>query len=232
MSDPQGLAPTASPASSAALETPVQEVPAAEAVPAVVTRLLICPFCASEFADTHPRRCPTCGHSCECGPEIHAKLIWARVFTWLGIVLFPLALWTPLLTLQNLGGTTEVSFVTGVKKLLENQDYVLAILIALFSGVLPLLKSMAMLILTSSSFLSVKHSRLVYAFVELTSRFSMADVFLSGASIMLFKGSPLFRFAAQPGIIIFTCMVVCNLLAAMLYDTRVLGTRVQSPKES
>ena len=130
----------------------------------------------------------------------------------------------PLLSMQNMGGRTEVSFFTGLQKLMENKDYILVIVIALFSGVLPVLKSLAMVVLTSSSFLSGKHSRLVYRFVELTSRFSMADVYISAASIMLFKASPMFRFTAQPGIVIFTSMVICNLLAAMCFDTRVLGT--------
>lgn len=185
-----------------------------------------CEFCAEPYkvGEAPPGQewyCTWCGQSLSDAEEVERKCSISRRFALAGLLLLIPAFLLPMLAIEQFGARTEAGLVQGVITLLRSGEVLLGAIIGLLSGVLPCLKLAGLLVLTSGSFVRVKHHRWIYRVVEFSGRWGMIDVFLTAVMIFAFKFSSLLTIQAKPGIVAFSAMVLCNVLATAYFDRRI-----------
>lgn len=189
-------------------------------------RVECCPFCSEPYvtAEKSPDEewyCTWCGESLSSADEIEQNISISRRFALAGLLLLVPAFALPMLSLEQFGVRTEAGLVQGVITLFQSGEYLLATIIGLLSGLFPCLKLAGLVMLTSRSFVRVKHHRWIYRAVEFSGRWGMIDVFLTAVMIFAFKFSSFLTITAKPGMLAFTAMVLCNLLATAYFDKRI-----------
>lgn len=149
-----------------------------------------------------------------------------RYFALAALLMFPLAISLPAMSVEQLGHRVESSILSGILSLFENGSHVIAIIILLFSIVLPLLKLSGLFILCSKSFyLKEKHQALIYHMVEWTGRFGMLDVMLIAVLVALVKLGDLVSIESGPGAIAFAGCVVLNLCASFTFHPHIIWSK-------
>jgi uncharacterized paraquat-inducible protein A len=124
------------------------------------------------------------------------------------LVLFPLAWTAPLMRagLLPLFGLSEISVLSGLAALWSDGETVLAVLVALFALVAPMLKTAA---------LALVHLRVASAqmlpLVQIMGKLAMADIFLIAVYITLAKGLSVGRVETAWGLWLFTACVLASL---------------------
>tara|TARA_R110002096_G_scaffold79532_8_gene186782 strand:+ start:45221 stop:45682 length:462 start_codon:yes stop_codon:yes gene_type:complete len=135
------------------------------------------------------------------------------------LVLFPLAVSQPIMTLERFGHRTEASVWTGSIGLLEKGEWFVGVVVLLCSLVLPLLKLLGLVAITyGRDRLARKHRAFAYRFIEWTGRWGMLDVLLISIVVAWVKVGDLVDVTAGPAALAFACMVVLSLLAAAWFD--------------
>jgi paraquat-inducible protein A len=148
-----------------------------------------------------------------------ASNAWAGAAALAALVLYPLAISQPIMTLERFGHRTEASVWTGSIGLLEKGDWFVGGVVLLCSLVLPLLKLAGLVSITyGSDFLARKHRAFAYRFIEWTGRWGMLDVLLISVVVAWVKVGDLVDVTAGPAAFAFASMVVLSLLAAAWFD--------------
>ncbi|MEM9270305.1 MAG: paraquat-inducible protein A [Pseudomonadota bacterium] len=128
------------------------------------------------------------------------------------LVLFPVSWFLPLATarLMPLFGRDEISILSGVQSLWDS-DRALAILVALFAMVAPLLKTLA---LSALQFNLIKPRALPV--IEVLGKLAMADVFLIALYIVVTRGVGIGNVETAYGLYVFTALVLASMALAHL----------------
>lgn len=139
------------------------------------------------------------------------------VLAWLNLcllVLFPVAWIAPLARagLLPFFGLDEISVLTGVQALWA-KDRALAVLVALFAMLAPILKTVWLALI---QFKALKPRG--YWLLEILSKIAMADVFLIALYIVLAKGVGVGRVETAWGLWVFTACVLASM--ALTYLTK------------
>lgn len=187
----------------------------------------------------HPRlpeaTCPRCGavhrlpwrpigflHRCSrCGGRVlgEAERGLARqrvVALSLGsLVLYPLAIGLPIMTLAQFGHVRSTSVLGGVAALWSEGHSILAAVVAACSVVLPIAKCLAMLALSMrrGDPACPRRSRLVHL-LEISGRWGMLDVLLVAGLVAAVKLGELVRIEPGPGAVAFVGCVGLAILAS------------------
>lgn len=134
------------------------------------------------------------------------------------MVLFPAAIFLPILEIEKLGHHHSSSIAGGIAELFEHESYLIGSVIFLFSIVLPLVKLIALVELCSLHWLQKHHRVWAYRMMEIVGKWSMMDVMLLALMVMLIKLSGLVEFQFGPAVIAFTLCVAMSLIASMSFD--------------
>lgn len=128
------------------------------------------------------------------------------------LTLFPLAWFAPLAKagFMPFFDLNEISVITGVQALWES-DKMLALLVAFFAMVAPIMKTA---LLAGVHFNAVKPRAL--PFVAVLSKLAMADVFLIALYIVIGKGVGVGRIETAWGLYFFTACVLASMLITHL----------------
>jgi len=139
------------------------------------------------------------------------RLLFALNLTLL--VLYPIAWAMPLMRagLLPLFGLEEISILTGLRALWDGGEVALAILVALFALVAPILKTLCLTLVH----LSRAPARLLPA-LQLLGKLAMADVFLIAVYVTLAKGLAVGRVETAWGLWLFTACVLGSLAIGIL----------------
>lgn len=133
------------------------------------------------------------------------------------LILFVPAVLLPMMRLETLGHVHEASILDGVGQMLAHGEVFIGVVILLFSLVLPPLKMLALLLVSSRLLPTGRRARL-FAWVEVVGRWGMLDVLVVavlvafvklGESVHIHPGSGLFLFSA--------CVLVSLLASACLH---------------
>jgi len=129
------------------------------------------------------------------------------------LVAFPLSWTAPLMRagLLPLFGLSEISVLSGLSSLWSGGEPVLAVLVALFALIAPMLKT-ALLALVHLQIAT----RDVLPAVQLIGKLAMADIFLIAVYITLAKGLAVGRVETAWGLWLFTACVLGSLAVALL----------------
>lgn len=115
--------------------------------------------------------------------------------------------------------TMESKGVLGsIGKLFENNDYIVGGALLLFSIVLPLLKTLAMLFV--ALFINNRAAHAVVHFFKLLGKWSMADVFVVATFLVYLSGSKgeMSRAEVQMGLYFFLAYVILSMIASLSAD--------------
>jgi paraquat-inducible protein A len=176
-------------------------------------------------------RLPACGggrlHRCtRCDERIvgdgERRLARQRVvaYSLASLVLYPLAIGLPIMTLAQFGHARSTSVIGGVSTLWSEGHPILATVVAACSVVLPLAKCLAMLGLSllPEDARCPRRSRLVHL-LEVSGRWGMLDVLLVAGLVAAVKLGELVRIEPGPGAIAFVACVVLAILASAAMRT-------------
>jgi paraquat-inducible protein A len=134
------------------------------------------------------------------------------------LLLFPAAIFLPILEIEKLGHRYRSSIVGGIVELYAQGSWFVATIIFAFSIVLPILKLVTLLELCLLRWLEHHHRAWAYRMIEFSGRWSMLDVMLLAFLVMLVKLSGIVEFHVGPAVIAFAGCVAMSMIASMLFD--------------
>jgi paraquat-inducible protein A len=161
-------------------------------------------------AHSHPI-CARCGSRLEAwwhDPHL------ATALSLTALVLYVPAVLLPMMRLETLGHTHEASILDGVSQLLAHGQVFIGLVILVFSLVLPPLKLLALL-LVSTRLLPVGGRARLFRGVELLGRWGMLDVLVVAVLIAFVKLGETIEIRPGPGLFLFAACVLVSLLASL-----------------
>lgn len=168
------------------------------------------------------------GHCPRCGAALHWRKPDAIARAW-ALLIASMILYVPanLLTMMRTNsafGVQEDTIMSGVLQFWNTGEVPLAMLIFVFSIVVPLFKIVALMVLLRSVRQGSTTHRLararVYRLIEFVGRWSMLDVFVVGLVVALIDLRSLATITAGPAAVAFGAVVVLTMLAAESFDPR------------
>ena len=162
--------------------------------------------------------CTRCGTAISAGGDSRRSLQRTAAAALAALLLFPSAIFLPILEIEKLGHTYTSSIVGGIVELYEHGSWFVATVILLFSIVLPVFKLVMLLELCWLRWLEQHHRAWAYRALEFSGRWSMLDVMLLAFLVMLVKLSGLVEFHVGPAVIAFAACVAMNMIASMVFD--------------
>lgn len=196
--------------------------------------LLPCMACGLLCA---PAKSGEAGCCPRCGSQLHARKPNSIARTWAFLVaayiLYIPANLLPIMETRTLiGPEQDDTIMSGIVYLWVGGQWPLAILVFFASIVIPMLKLVALSLLT----ISVQrrsdwqpHQRAqLYRFVDLVGRWSMLDVYVAALLVTLVQFQSFATILAGPGALAFGAVVVLTLLAANSFDPRYIWDYVKT----
>lgn len=164
---------------------------------------------------------------CRCAtPLVHATTSrnhWTVAWSISALAFYIPAMVLPLLRIEQLGHRHEDSLLSGLIALFAQDYWLVGIVVLLFSVLLPPLKLLALLTLSSKVLLTYHHQRaLLYRTVELLGRWGMLDVMLVAILVAFVKLGNLVSIQAGLGLIAFTLLVLLSLLASLTFNPHLM----------
>ena len=137
------------------------------------------------------------------------------------IVYFP-AILLPILEIEKLGHRYESGILVGCFELLRQGSVFVALVILVFSIILPPVKLILMLVLCTGRLLGRRHRAWTYRVLEHLGRWGMLDVLLVAILVALVKLGDLVRFHVGPAVWFFSVCVGLSILASASFDPRAI----------
>jgi paraquat-inducible protein A len=190
------------------------------------TRAIGCPTCflVSVVPDAAHASCPRCGTALHVRRRDSIVRTWALSLT--ALVLYLPANTYPVLTLIQLGSGQPNTILGGVRELVRNGMWPLALLVFFASVAVPVVKliSLGVLLITTQQRSRWRlHDRtVVYRVVEGIGRWSMIDVFMISILVALVHFGALVTVNPGPGAIAFAAVVILTMFAAKSFDPRLM----------
>ena len=176
------------------------------------------------LVQTAAARCSRCAH--RLARRKPASLTRAEALVVTGLVLYLPANIYPVITVVSFGRRASATILGGVVELLNGSDWPLAIIVFTASIAVPLLKLVGLGWLLVSTRLRLRRrladrTRL-YRLIELVSRWSSVDIFVSALLTALVTLGNLATIEPGLGVLAFGAVVFVTMLAADSFDTRLM----------
>ena len=185
-------------------------------------RTLSCTACG--LVQTDAARCGRCANRLT--RRKPASLTRAEALVVTGLVLYLPANIFPVITVVSFGRRNSATILGGVAELLNGSDWPLAVIVFTASIAVPLLKLVGLGWLLLSTRLRLRRrladrTRL-YRLIELVSRWSSVDIFVSALLTALVTLGNLATIEPGLGVLAFGAVVFVTMLAADSFDTRLM----------
>ena len=178
----------------------------------------------SIVADAAHAHCPRCGSALHLRRRDSIASAWALSLA--ALVLYLPANIYPVLTVVQLGAGEPSTILGGVRELVSNGLWPLALLVFFASIAVPVLKLISLGVLLIST---QRHSRwrlhdrtILYRVVDGIGRWSMIDVFMISILVALVHFGALVTVNPGPGAIAFAAVVILTMFAAERFDPRLM----------
>lgn len=189
--------------------------------------------------------CPRCGQiqrriphderehlrCCRCGARLTGGLSawWPMCFATVAFIAFWPGVLLPIMRVERLGLSHEASVVDGIVVLAQHGNLALALLIALCSVFLPLLKLGGLLVLLVPRLWhglgSAKRQRHLLEAIEWSGRWGMVDVLLVAIFVAFLKLGDLVLVDIGTGLFAFVAMVVSSMAASLSLNAEQLWSK-------
>ncbi|MFM8573581.1 MAG: paraquat-inducible protein A [Pirellula sp.] len=134
------------------------------------------------------------------------------------LLLFPAAIFLPILEIEKLGHRYTSSIVGGIIELYTQGSWFIATVILAFSIVLPVIKLLTLVELCWLRWFEHHRRATAYRVIEFSGRWSMLDVMLLAFLVMLVKLTGIVAFQVGPAVVAFAGCVAMSMIASMLFD--------------
>lgn len=193
----------------------LQRLPPADPDPRA-TRRLVCSRCGTRLGHGDPNRNR-----------------WTAALALSALLFYPAAIGLPLLRLEQLGHSHTDSLLSGLVSMFAQGYWLVALVVLLFSILLPPLKLLALWFLTRQPLAGTSHRRraLIYHAVELLGRWGMLDVMLVAILVAMVKLGDLVAIHPGPGLWAFILLVLLSLLAGMVFNPSLMWNEQEPEKE-
>jgi paraquat-inducible protein A len=180
-------------------------------------------------------------HCPRCHARLHARTPDSLSWTWALLIsamflLLPANL-LPIMTVRTLGRGDPSTILEGVIELSQHGLLWIAMVVLVASVIIPVGKLAGMLILLLSVQFgwttNLRQKMLMFRFVEWVGRWSMLDIFVVGILVALVQLGNLTHIIGNHGATAFAAVVICTMMAAQKFDTRLIWDRhLNSPEQS
>jgi len=138
----------------------------------------------------------------------------------------------PILRMEKLGLVSDNTVWQGARRLFEDGDWFVAIIVFLASIVIPLLKLLGLFVLVAmamwKSHRAQRQRTMIYKFIEVIGRWAMLDVFVLAILVSLVKLQKLATVLPGEGLWAFCAVVVLTLLASASFDPELIWNDEES----
>ena len=145
------------------------------------------------------------------------RRLFALAATLIAIIVYPIGIGLPALTVEKMGRIRESSVLDGVRNLFDEGRIFLALVIGITALVLPPLKMFGLVWLAVSSESSSLRRRFA-PILTLIGRWGFLDLFVAGLLVAWVQMNSLIRFEPQIGLIFFGISVLLSYLASVSLD--------------
>jgi paraquat-inducible protein A len=189
------------------------------------TQTIACTVCDLVVAGTEEGgACPRCGATLyERKPDAIKRTV-ALVIA--GFLLYVPANVLPVLTTVRLGREDENTILSGVRELVQNHLWPLAIIVFTASIILPLLKLCGLTWMLLATYRRSGRSLIgrtrFYRMIDLVGRWSNIDVFAVSVLVAALRFGVLTEVHAGDGLVAFAAVVVITMLATSVFDSRLM----------
>lgn len=148
---------------------------------------------------------------------------WAIAWGLSGLFFYIPALSLPLLGVEQLGHYYENHLLGSIKALFLEGHWYVAIVVLVFSVILPVFKLFMLILLSNKNLLMhSSHKALLYRTLDSVGKWGMLDVMIVAILIAYIKVGELVTISAGLGLLAFTLMVLCNLLASLSFNPHMM----------
>jgi paraquat-inducible protein A len=183
---------------------------------------LVCRLPAASASDE--AHCPRCGSPLHRRKANSIDKTWALLIT--AALLYIPANAYPVMTFESLGRGAPSTIIGGVKELIAANMWPLALIVFVASILVPVLKLICLAYLLISvrrrSRWRLKDRTLIYRIVEAVGRWSMVDVFVVSILVALVRLGSIASIVPDVGIVAFASVVVLTMIAALVFDPRLM----------
>lgn len=161
--------------------------------------------------------CTRCGSDIPTGshPRSAAR---AAALALTALILYPVALLSPVMTIERFGHESAASIWEGTITLLAEGHLAVGLAVLCFSILAPVAKLGAIFTLTAGVSLRAHHRAATYRFVEWVGRWGMVDVLLVAVLVAIVKLGDLVEVTPGVGAAVFGMVVVLSMLASAAFD--------------
>ena len=192
----------------------------------------------------------TCCHGCNgvlsvehkhcprCGAKVHARiphsLEYCVALLITACILYLPANMLPIMVTESLGSETYSTILGGVVLLWNMGSYPIAMVIFVASGLVPITKILTLFWLCYSVSRGDSHHKRgrtrIYRLTEFVGRWSMVDVFVVAILVALIRMGKIMSIYPGSAAMAFAAVVVVTMVAAMLFDPRLIWDSTSSNK--
>lgn len=159
-------------------------------------------------------RCMTPILDCHPSTNIGASLIALSA-----LILYIPAILLPMLHIEKMGHIVDDSLLSGVGSLLLQGNWLVGIVVFVFSILIPPIKLTAIFVLANQMGAASDQQRAqVYRMVEWVGRWGMLDIMLVALLLVFVKLGSLIVITAGPGLIAYGLLALLSLLASTLFN--------------
>lgn len=198
-------------------------------VTAMESGIIACHDCgrlmdATKEPQDKPLACPRCNATVHYRKHQSIPATWALIIT-ATILFFPANL-LPVMCVNFLGSMEYSTIMDGIIYFFHSKEYAIGLIIFMASILVPLFKIVGMLIILLSIKFKwkrwLRHKTAMFHFIEFVGRWSMLDIFVIALMSTLVDFGALTATQAAPAASYFAAVVVCTMLAALTFDSRLL----------
>ena len=135
----------------------------------------------------------------------------------------------PIMKMYLYGGYSESTVWDGIKLLMENDQWFVAIVVFLASMVIPLVKLAGLFALVVTARMGwgrrLRSRTQLYKFIDAIGPWAMLDVFLLAVLVAVVKLSTWAKILPGPGLLAFAMVVVLTMLASAAFDPKLIWER-------
>ena len=171
-----------------------------------------------------PAYCRRCGEELEFRHHGSIQKTWALIIA--AAICYVPANLLPVMNTSRLGTSEADTILQGVEFLYASGSWPLALVVLIASVMIPIGKLIALgylLVTVQRGSVTSNHERTrLYRLVEIIGRWSMLDVFVVTFTVAMVQLQPLMSVAPGPGVLFFAAVVVLTMLAAEIFDPRLI----------
>ncbi|MCT7530215.1 paraquat-inducible protein A [Aliarcobacter cryaerophilus] len=188
--------------------------------------LISCSHCHKVYEkdDYSDFTCSKCNHKVT--KRVKNSLQISLALTICAMFLYIPSMIYPMMVITQFGVNLESTIIEGIIQFLEHGSYFVAIVILVASVAIPMIKLAGLFFIFLSLRVNVKMNNktkvLIYKYIEAIGKWSMIDIYVVALLASIVQLDEIFSIKGGVAATSFALMVICTIIAANKFDTRII----------